>query len=45
MQLGAVELLVIGFAKNQFTGEIAPALADLVDKGTIRLIDVVFVSR
>jgi uncharacterized membrane protein len=45
MQLGAVELLVIGFAENQFTGEIAPALADLVEKGTIRLIDVVFVSR
>jgi uncharacterized membrane protein len=45
MQLGAVELLVIGFPENQFTGEIVPALADLVDKGTIRLIDVVFVSR
>jgi uncharacterized membrane protein len=45
MQLGAVELLVIGFAENRFTGEIVPALADLVDKGTIRLIDVVFVSR
>jgi uncharacterized membrane protein len=45
VQLGAVELLVIGFAENQFTGEIAPALADLVEKGTIRLIDVVFVSR
>jgi uncharacterized membrane protein len=45
VQLGAVELLVIGFAENRFTGEIAPALADLVEKGTIRLIDVVFVSR
>ena len=45
MQLGAVELLVIGFAENQFTGEIAPALADLVENGTIRLIDVVFVGR
>ena len=45
MQLGAVELLVIGFPESHFTGEIAPALADLVDKGTIRLIDLVFVGR
>lgn len=45
MQLGAVELLVIGFPENHFSGEIAPALADLVGKGTIRLIDVVFVAR
>jgi uncharacterized membrane protein len=45
VQLGAIELLVIGFPENQFTGDIAPALADLVGKGTIRLIDVVFVGR
>jgi uncharacterized membrane protein len=45
VQLGAVELLVIGFPENHFSGEIAPALADLVGKGTIRLIDVVFVAR
>jgi uncharacterized membrane protein len=41
----AVELLVIGFPENRFTGEITPALIDLVDKGTIRIIDLVFVSR
>ena len=31
MQLGAIELLVIGFPENRFTGEIVPALADLVE--------------
>ena len=41
----AMELLVIGFPRNEFTGEIAPALADLVDRGTIRLVDLVFVSK
>jgi hypothetical protein len=45
MDLGAVELLVIGFPENRFTGDIGPALADLIDKGTIRLIDLIFVSR
>lgn len=30
---------------NQFTGEIAPALADLVDAGTIRIIDIAFVGK
>ena len=28
-----------------FTGEIAPALADLVESGTIRLIDILFVRK
>jgi len=45
MQLGPVEYLVIAFPGSQFTGEIAPALADLVDAGTIRVIDLAFVSK
>ncbi|MEE9473331.1 MAG: DUF6325 family protein [Acidimicrobiia bacterium] len=45
MELGAVELLVIGFPENRFTGKITPALADLVDKGTIRVIDLIFISK
>ncbi len=45
MDIGAVELLVIGFPQNRFTGEITPALIDLVDKGTIRIIDLIFVSK
>ena len=33
------------FPAIQFTGEIAPALADLVENGIIRVIDLLFVSK
>jgi hypothetical protein len=39
------EYVIIGFPDNNFTGEIAPELADLVDAGVIRIIDLLFVSR
>jgi hypothetical protein len=39
MTLGPVEYLVIRFPGNQFRGEIVPALADLVESGTIRTLD------
>jgi uncharacterized membrane protein len=45
MSIGPVEILVIGFPGNQFTGEAAPALAELVDAGLIRVIDLVFVTK
>lgn len=45
MSLGPVELLVIEFPGNQFRGEIAPTLKTLIDQGTIRIIDLVFVLR
>lgn len=45
MALGPVELVVIKFPGNQFKGEIAPAIADLVKSNTIRIIDFVFVSK
>ena len=44
-ELGPVELLFVQFPGNRFTGEIAPALADLVASGTIRIIDLVFVAK
>jgi len=43
--IGPVEYMIVAFPGNRFRGEIAPALADLVDAGTIRLIDVAFVSK
>jgi hypothetical protein len=43
--LGPVEVLVVRFPGNQFTGEIAPALAALVEQGTIRVIDLLFVTK
>jgi hypothetical protein len=45
MSLGPVEMLVVKFPGNKFTGEIAPALADLVDNGLIRVIDLLFVAK
>ena len=44
-EIGPVDYAVIAFPGNQFKGEIVPALADLVDAGTIRIIDAVFVSK
>ena len=44
-EIGPVDYAVIAFPGNQFKGEIAPALADLVEAGTIRLIDTAFVSK
>jgi hypothetical protein len=44
-ELGPVELLFVEFPGNQFTGEIIPALSDLIDQGTIRVIDLVFVAK
>jgi uncharacterized membrane protein len=45
MTIGPVEILVIGFPGNQFNGDVAPALADLVQGGLIRVIDLVFVAK
>jgi hypothetical protein len=45
MSIGPVEYLLIGFPGNKFTGEIAPALGRLIGNGTIRIIDLVFVSK
>ena len=45
MALGPVELLVIKFPGNEFRGEIAPALRELVENGTIRIIDLLFIKK
>jgi len=44
-EIGPVEYLIVAFPGNQFRGEIAPALADLVESGTIRIIDIAFVAK
>jgi len=40
-----VDVMVIGFPGNKFSGRIAPAVLELVDDGTIRVIDLLFVSK
>jgi hypothetical protein len=44
-ELGPVDYMIVAFPGNDFRGEIAPALADLVEKGTIRIIDLAFVAK
>src|SRR5215207_2680988 len=44
-EIGPVEYLIVAFPGNKFRGEIAPALADLVEAGTIRIIDIAFASK
>jgi hypothetical protein len=44
-EIGPVDYAIIAFPGNKFRGEVAPALVDLVDAGTIRLIDVAFVGK
>ena len=44
-QLGPVDYMIVAFPGNQFKGEIVPALADLVENGTIRIIDLAFVGK
>jgi uncharacterized membrane protein len=45
MAYGPVEYMVIAFPGNQFNGEVAPALRELVDSGTINLLDLAFVHK
>ena len=45
MSLGPIELLVLKFPGNQFSGEIIPALAELVEDGTVRIVDLLFAVK
>lgn len=44
-EIGPVEYMIVAFPGNKFRGEIAPALADLVESNTIRIIDLAFVGK
>jgi len=43
--MGPVDYLMVRFPGNKFTGKIAPELANLENKGIIRVIDMVFVLK
>jgi hypothetical protein len=45
MAIGPVEYMIVGFAGNEFNGQIVPALAKLIDDGTIRILDLIFVTK
>jgi hypothetical protein len=43
--LGPVDYLVVEFPGNKMTGEGMPLLVDLVDRGIIRILDLVFIRK
>jgi Family of unknown function (DUF6325) len=45
VDIGPVDVLLVRFPGNQFRGEIAPALRDLVERDIVRVIDLLFVYR
>ena len=42
---GPVDIVMLRFTGNKFNGEIAPALRDLVVRGLVRVIDLLFVYK
>jgi len=45
MSIGPVEYVILGFPGNQFTGQIVPELAKLIDSGLVRIIDLTFIMK
>ncbi len=45
MAVGPVDVYIIGFPGNKFSGRIAPAIMELVESGTIRVLDLLFVMK
>jgi hypothetical protein len=45
MSIGPVEYIAIAFPGNKFSGAIIPAIQELQDAGTIRVLDLVIISK
>ena len=45
MTLGPIDFIALEFPGNRFKGEILPELFELVDKGIIRIIDLVIIMK
>ena len=45
MSLGPVDVYIISFPGNRFSGEIVPAILKQVEAGVITIMDVLFVSK
>ena len=45
VEVGPVDVVMLRFPGNQFKGEIAPALRDLVVQGLVRVVDLLFVYK
>jgi len=45
MTIGPVEYLIVGFPGNRFNGKIAPEIVALVESGTVRILDLIFIGK
>jgi len=45
MAIGPIEYIIVGFPKNNFQGKIAPALEQLIESKTVRILDLVFIAK
>ena len=45
MAFAPVDVYIIGFPGNRFSGEIVPAILEQVNRGVIRVLDVLFVTK
>ena len=45
MAIGPVEYIIISFPGSRFSGEIAPKLAKVIDSGTVRILDLLFLTK
>src|SRR3954468_3887414 len=43
--MGPIDYLVVEFPGNRMTGEGLPLLVDLVDRGIIRILDLIFIRK
>lgn len=44
-ELGPIDYVVVEFPGNRMTGEGMPILVDLVDRGIIRILDLIFIRK
>jgi hypothetical protein len=42
---GPIDVVMLSFPGNQFNGAIAPPLRDLVERGLVRVVDLLFVTK
>jgi len=45
MAIGPVEYLIVAFPGNQLSGDLVPALEELVNTETVRILDIAFVEK
>jgi hypothetical protein len=44
-ELGPVDWIVVEFPGSRFNGEIAPTIEDLVERGLVRILDILFLKK